>query len=172
MALLKRRLTAFYSSLGPRYLPFADVTTPDLTLARLLRLVIVPDLGRHDVRPSRWDAQPRHDRRARRSCDSGRHHDCAATFVCTIAVRLSVISLTRTAANSAGGACPTYGAARCFSSAAMRLCRSRSWCWRAAAKQKTRPSGSDTRRRRPRSCWSVRGRSHRPDGQAWRWPRT
>ena len=35
---LKHRLIAFYSSLGSRYLPFADLTTPDLTFARLLRL--------------------------------------------------------------------------------------------------------------------------------------
>ncbi|MEM7746681.1 MAG: PucC family protein [Pseudomonadota bacterium] len=38
MQQLKNRLIAFYSSLGSRYLPFADVTTPDLPLSRLLRL--------------------------------------------------------------------------------------------------------------------------------------
>ncbi|MGJ3264704.1 MAG: MFS transporter [Salinarimonas sp.] len=38
MILLRRRLLAFWAGLGPRYLPFADVATPDLTLGRLLRL--------------------------------------------------------------------------------------------------------------------------------------
>ena len=32
------RMIAWLGSLGPRYLPFADVVTPDLTLGRLLRL--------------------------------------------------------------------------------------------------------------------------------------
>ncbi len=35
---LGHRLTAAWVSLGPRYLPFADVATPDLPLGRLLRL--------------------------------------------------------------------------------------------------------------------------------------
>jgi BCD family chlorophyll transporter-like MFS transporter len=38
MANLGRKLTAAWFSLGPRYLPFADVATPDLPLGRLLRL--------------------------------------------------------------------------------------------------------------------------------------
>ncbi len=38
MADLGRKLTAAWFSLGPRYLPFADVATPDLPLGRLLRL--------------------------------------------------------------------------------------------------------------------------------------
>ncbi len=38
MGPLKQKLTSFYASLGSRYLPFADVTTPDLPLSRLLRL--------------------------------------------------------------------------------------------------------------------------------------
>jgi BCD family chlorophyll transporter-like MFS transporter len=35
---LTRRLLHKWASLGPRYLPFADVATPDLPLSRLLRL--------------------------------------------------------------------------------------------------------------------------------------
>ncbi len=35
---LLRRATQAWIDLGPRYMPFADITTPDLTLARLLRL--------------------------------------------------------------------------------------------------------------------------------------
>ncbi len=38
MARLGRRLTAAWVALGPRFLPFADVATPDLPLSRLLRL--------------------------------------------------------------------------------------------------------------------------------------
>ena len=38
MAGLARRLTAKWLALGPRFLPFADVATPDLSVARLLRL--------------------------------------------------------------------------------------------------------------------------------------
>lgn len=34
----RRRLVLFLAGLGPRWLPFADVATPDLPLARLLRL--------------------------------------------------------------------------------------------------------------------------------------
>ncbi|MEM8854191.1 MAG: PucC family protein [Pseudomonadota bacterium] len=35
---IKGRLTRFYASLGPRYLPFADITSADLSAGRLLRL--------------------------------------------------------------------------------------------------------------------------------------
>ncbi len=38
MRRLGQRLAAAWVSLGPRYLPFADVATPDLPLSRLLRL--------------------------------------------------------------------------------------------------------------------------------------
>ncbi len=38
MGHLGRRLVNWWVSLGPRYLPFADVATPDLPLGRLLRL--------------------------------------------------------------------------------------------------------------------------------------
>jgi BCD family chlorophyll transporter-like MFS transporter len=38
MGRLGQRLTAAWVALGPRYLPFADVATPDLPLGRLLRL--------------------------------------------------------------------------------------------------------------------------------------
>ena len=38
MARVTQRLTKAWVSLGPRYLPFADVATPDLPLSRLLRL--------------------------------------------------------------------------------------------------------------------------------------
>ena len=38
MKLLGQRLLMAWASLGPRFLPFADVATPDLPLARLLRL--------------------------------------------------------------------------------------------------------------------------------------
>ncbi len=38
MASVAKRLTRAWVSLGPRYLPFADVATPDLPLSRLLRL--------------------------------------------------------------------------------------------------------------------------------------
>ncbi|MEM8573865.1 MAG: PucC family protein [Pseudomonadota bacterium] len=38
MRRLGQRLAATWASLGPRYLPFADVATPDLSLARLFRL--------------------------------------------------------------------------------------------------------------------------------------
>lgn len=38
MSGLARRLTAAWFELGPRFLPFADVVTPDLSLARLFRL--------------------------------------------------------------------------------------------------------------------------------------
>jgi BCD family chlorophyll transporter-like MFS transporter len=35
---LSRTLIARWAQLGPRFLPFADVATPDLPLSRLLRL--------------------------------------------------------------------------------------------------------------------------------------
>jgi len=38
MSSLGRKVTAAWVSLGPRFLPFADVATPDLPLGRLLRL--------------------------------------------------------------------------------------------------------------------------------------
>ncbi|WP_372422105.1 MFS transporter [Salinarimonas chemoclinalis] len=38
MITLRRRLVSVWSGLGPRWLPFADVATPDLSLGRLLRL--------------------------------------------------------------------------------------------------------------------------------------
>jgi BCD family chlorophyll transporter-like MFS transporter len=38
MERLSKRLTLWWVSLGPRFLPFADVATPDLPLGRLLRL--------------------------------------------------------------------------------------------------------------------------------------
>ncbi len=38
MTRLRERLVASWASLGPRFLPFADVATPDLPLGRLLRL--------------------------------------------------------------------------------------------------------------------------------------
>ncbi|MFN3232278.1 MAG: PucC family protein [Alphaproteobacteria bacterium] len=38
MGPIGQRLVATWASWGPRYLPFADVATPDLTLGRLLRL--------------------------------------------------------------------------------------------------------------------------------------
>lgn len=38
MQRVTRRLVAAWTSLGPRYMPFADLATPDLPLSRLLRL--------------------------------------------------------------------------------------------------------------------------------------
>ena len=38
MGVFKERLSRFYAALGPRYMPFADIATPDLSLPRLLRL--------------------------------------------------------------------------------------------------------------------------------------
>ena len=38
MSLLKKRIINTWASLGTRYLPFADVATPDISLSRLLRL--------------------------------------------------------------------------------------------------------------------------------------
>ncbi|MEM9221537.1 MAG: PucC family protein [Pseudomonadota bacterium] len=38
MRQLRARIAGYYASLGPRYMPFADVTSPDLSAARLLRL--------------------------------------------------------------------------------------------------------------------------------------
>ncbi len=38
MGSLTRKITAAWVELGPRYMPFADVVTPDLSLGRLLRL--------------------------------------------------------------------------------------------------------------------------------------
>ena len=38
MTQLRQRLISFWSSLGSRYLPFADLATPDLPLGRLIRL--------------------------------------------------------------------------------------------------------------------------------------
>lgn len=38
MRFIRKRLVGALASLGPRYMPFADVATPDLSLGRLLRL--------------------------------------------------------------------------------------------------------------------------------------
>ena len=124
---LSYKLMRSWVALGPRYLPFADVATPDLPLSRLLRLslfqvsvgmtlvLLVGTLNRVMI------------------VELGVPASLVGLMVALPVVFAPFRALigfapTRIAASWAGGACPSSGMGRCCSSAASPSCRSRSWC--------------------------------------------